>query len=166
MKFTPKTEEQLERERQEAEKNRLMPYGTVCDFETVGASNEVSSKGSDMIKLVVRVYTPNGDERMFNDYLVSSFEHKLRHAASACGVLDRYDEGNLDAADFLYKSGKCIMGIERDKSGNYPPKNKIADYVKRNPDEKPAVAPTPKSGAELDDEIPFYPNQPSRLVLI
>lgn len=153
MKFTPKSEQQLEAERLEAEKNRLMPYGTVCDFETVEASNERSGKGSDMIKLIVKVFAPNGEERMFNDYLVATFEHKLRHAASACGVLDKYENGELDATDFLYKSGKCIMGIERDKTGNYPPKNKIADYVKRAEGDSAPVA--RKAPADLDDEIPF-----------
>lgn len=155
MKLTPKTEQQLEEERRDAESNRLMPYGTVCDFETVGASNEVSSKGNDMIKLVVKVFTPNGEERLFNDYLLASFEHKLRHASSACGVLDKYESGEVDAQDFLYKSGKCIMGIERDKSGQYPPKNKIADYVKRTADEAAVSAPPARKAAELDDEIPF-----------
>lgn len=153
MKFAPKTEQQLEQERKEAEQNRLMPFGTICDFEIVNADDKVSSAGNDMIKLAVKVFKPSGEEQIVDDFLLESMEYKLRHAASACGLIDKYSAGELHAYDFPGKTGKCKMGIKRDKTGQYPPKNVINNYIKR-PDNESGAAPA-KTAADLDDEIPF-----------
>lgn len=168
MKFEPKTEAYLEKEKSEQAAKRLLKFGTICDCEVIRAENQKSkvkpdgSGGNDMIYLLVKIWTPDGEEKMFDDYLLASFEHKLRHAADTFGVIEKYNLGTLDASDFDGRSGKCKMGIQKDKSGQYPDKNVINDYVKKLPKEsiKTGVLEEvqkqfPGAKAITDDEIPF-----------
>lgn len=160
MKFQPKDEQTLEREKAELASKRLMKYGTICDCEVVDAENKVSSKHNEMIKLVLRVFTPDAEEKIFDDYLLASMEYKLRHAADTFGLLDKYEAGILMASDFFNKTGKCKMGIEKDKTGQYPDKNKIVDYVKRGvgmamPTTLPSKESVATGALPIDDEIPF-----------
>jgi len=37
--------------------------------------------------------------RTISDYLLAETPEKLRHASEACGLLDRYDTGNLSATN-------------------------------------------------------------------
>lgn len=155
MRFEPKNEVTLEKEKAELASKRLMKYGTICDCEVVNAADEISSKQNEMIHLTLRVFTPDGDEKIFDDYIVSSMEFKLRHAADTFGILEKYEMGMLEAADFFNKSGKCKMGIQRDKTGQYPDKNVISDYVKRSAESAPAVQNKSSAQTMIDDEVPF-----------
>jgi hypothetical protein len=82
-----------------------------------------------MIELKVKVSGPDGSARIITDYLVEQRAYKLRHAAEACGLLDKYNTGCLTNSDFRKKRGKLKLGIEKDKTGKYPDKNVVADYV-------------------------------------
>lgn len=155
MKFTPKDENTLEKEKAELAAKRLMKFGTVCDCEVINAEDEISSKQNEMIHLTLRVFTPEGDEKIFDDYITASMEFKLRHASDTFGVLSQYERGALSAADFFNKSGKCKMGIQRDKTSQYPDKNVISDYIKRDHQSSPPVRESVATGAMIDDEIPF-----------
>lgn len=125
------------------------------DFQVMTAIDTQSKAGNEMIELETKVFNQEGRFRIFKDWLVSS-DHplnmaKVRHFASATGLLPQYEKGELRAADCIDKTGQCQIGIEKGKDP-YPDKNKIADY-----------APTPAKGAPLiasvtelpDDEIPF-----------
>lgn len=155
MQFQPKDEATLEKEKAEIAAKRLMKFGTICDCEVMQAEDQVSQKGNEMIYLLTRVYTPDGEEKIFDDYIVSSMEFKLRHAADTYGLLDKYESGSLLAEDFFGRSGKCKMGIQRDKEKQYPDKNVIADYVRRSPETTVSIKETVKTGTILNDEIPF-----------
>ena len=65
---------------------------------------------------------------MITDYLVEKRIEKLRNAARACGLLDRYEAGTLTDTDFRGKRGNLKLGIEKGKKG-YPDKNVVIDYV-------------------------------------
>lgn len=122
MKFQPKTEKQIAEE-------GLMPEG-VYSFEVSGAKDAVSKNGNDMIELKLRIFDNEGNSRgMITDFLMEKIAYKLRHAADACGVLDKYESGEILACDFENKMGEVKVRIQKDKNGQYPDKNIIADYV-------------------------------------
>lgn len=148
MKFAPKTETEV----QEA---GLQPAGDY-DFEVAEASDEVSKKDNEMIKLKLRVYSDNGGYFTVFDYLLESIPYKLRHFAYATGVSPAYEAGTLLARDCDQRTGRCKIAIQPAKDG-YPAKNIVRDYL---PEEKQngaaAPKPTTKPAPELvDDEIPF-----------
>ena len=153
MKVTPKTEAQLIEE-------SLMPDG-VYDFEIVSAVDTKSKAGNDVIKIGLNVFDHEGKPRGMNDYIVDSMEFKIRHAADACKILDKYEAGELLGEDFAGKTGKLRIGKQPD-SRDGTLRNVVKDYIKRSDAAygidaptgytKPAKsAPTPA----IDDEIPF-----------
>lgn len=155
MKFTPKSETEI----QEAADERLASYlweKGDYDFEVLDCSDEVSKKGNEMIKLMLKVYNNDGKTQNVFDYLLESMEHKLRHAAYAVGLGERYEAGDLEAADFEGKSGKLTLDIQPAKDG-YGAKNVAKDYVVS--DEAQAKRSAAKTSRvvheDLDDEIPF-----------
>ena len=76
----------------------------VYPFEIVEADEKVSqSGGNPMIELKVKISRPDGASRVLPDYLVAKRIEKLRNAAAAMGMLDRYEAGSLPAADFRGK---------------------------------------------------------------
>jgi hypothetical protein len=86
-----------------------------------------SESGKDMIQLVVRV--TNGDQtRVVIDYLMPDIAGKLRHACDACGLMARYQAGELHAGDFIGRAGRLRLRIERARGG-YTDRNIVADYV-------------------------------------
>jgi hypothetical protein len=90
--------------------------------------DEISSKGRPMISLKLRLSDGNGKSRVLTDYLLAETEEKLRHAASACGLLDRYETGSIKGPEFRGKRGKLKLIVEKAK-GEYGPKNAVADYI-------------------------------------
>lgn len=135
MKFQPKTEKQIA-------EDGLRKAG-VYSFEIVDAVEAVSKKNNEMIKLVVRLYNSGGDDcGTITDYLLESLAYKLRHAAEACGLIEKYDSGFLSSDDFIGKTGELKLTIKKDKTGQYPDQNVVSDYVV-------------KKSVELDDDMPF-----------
>jgi hypothetical protein len=152
MKVTPKTEKEI------AESNLWQPaeYG----FEILDATDEVSkSSGAEMIKMKVAVYNGEGEQRIVFDYLLDSMAHKVRHAADCCGLLDKYEAGTLMADDFKGKNGYLKLRIQKDKTGAYPDKNVIADYVVGKSADAPAANVNGKGKVSApipdDSSIPF-----------
>ncbi len=154
MRFIPKTEKEI------SEANLWQPG--IYDFEVleytslgntrVATIDTTSKNGNEMIVLVCRVYHPNGQFRIIVDYLLESMMFKLRHAAEACGLLDRYEQGELSASDFIGRFGQAQLGIQKDKGGQYPDKNNIVDYIKNSS----GIAISKESDLPvLDDEISF-----------
>lgn len=149
MKFTPKSENEI------ASENLIQP-GTY-DFEIVDAENALSKNNNEMVKLKLHVFDDNGNARIVFDYLLESMAYKLRHAADACRLLDKYETGHLIAEDFKGKTGKLKLAIQKSKDPLYADKNVVADYVKRESaaDSAPQAKPEKQVAADLDDEIPF-----------
>ena len=99
------------------------------------AVEKVSQSGHNpMIELKVKISRADGASRVIPDYLVEQRAEKLKHAAAACGLLDKYESGSLPGSDFRGKRGKLKLAVEKGKNG-YPDRNVIADYmVTRLPD--------------------------------
>lgn len=151
MNFTPKTEKELSEE-------NLFPAG-VYPFEVLEAKDTTSKKGNEMIELKLRVF--HGERHQFvNDYLLESIGYKLRHSAVTLGLGDAYESGSLSGHDYKGKSGFVKLKITKDKTGTYPDKNEVADYVEEPKAGGGPLAPKAGTGGNdpADDDIPFAAN--------
>lgn len=135
MEFTPRSE-------QEIRNARIWKKGTY-DFEITEASERLSKTSQKpMIELKVMLTNAEGGKRYMNDYLMPQMAGKFRHAAEACGLLERYESGKILDSDFKGKKGKLLLVVEKDKTKKYPDKNAILDYV------TPVYAPVETEGLE------------------
>lgn len=140
MKFTPKTEEEL---------NKLLDPG-FWDWECIQAEEKTSKAGNQMLHLINKCWDKNGRSALVHDYILDSFDWKIRNFAYAGGLDKRYEMGEIDAHICVGASGKCKGAIEKDKTGQYGDKNKIVDYIISD-----NLEPKKETPADLDDEIPF-----------
>lgn len=130
----------------------------VYDFEVSDATEGESKAGNGMFTVQVDVYDQDGKKKTISDYLLPGsefFGFKVRHFAESIGMLKEYENGDIDANDFINRTGKCKIGTQKGKDG-FGDKNVIRDYLKSNSNgsatPKEAAA---KAQAPLDDEIPF-----------
>lgn len=152
MKFQPKTDKEIAEE-------KLLPEG-IYDFTISNSEHYVSkSSGKESIKILVRVFKPDGNFMLVDAYLSPNYIKLLKHACDACGLSVAYEMGELNAEDFIGKSGKLKLKIQKDKTGDYSDKNVIDDFVV---DKDKATAPKPmpvsksvKAAEVIDDEIPW-----------
>lgn len=141
MKFQPKSEKEI------AEAN-LWPRGEYA-FEILESEDAKDKNNNDMLKLKVKVFKDSGASQNIFDYVSGAWmEFKLRHLADACGMLKEYETGELEAYSFVGKTGTCKIGVSVDKTGQYPDKNSIQDYLVANGN-------APKRSTNDDDNIPF-----------
>lgn len=124
------------------------------DFEVLKADERISKNGNDMIEVNLKLYDPEGRSFRLFDYLVSSegMAYKVRHFASATGLLTQYEKGELRAVDCVGKTGRCQVTIQKAKDG-YPAKNVVQDYAPQLPGAALIKSVAPED--EVDDEIPF-----------
>lgn len=130
------------------------------DYEVIKAVRKDSkSNGLPMIELQLKVWDHNGTQGLVYDYLMltgSKFSlRKIRHFCYSNGMESFYESGKLSASDCEGKTGKCYIGIQKDKNGQYPDKNIIADYTMSNVNSNSL---NNKNGLEPpvhDDDIPF-----------
>jgi len=142
MRFQPKTEKEI------SEAN-LWPAGKYA-FKILEAEESEDKNGNPMIKLNVQVFKETGASQRIFDYVSGAWmEYKLRHLAEACGLIDEYERGEIEAYQLVGKTGLAKVNISKDKTGQYPDKNGIADYVS---DVVEAASDAPGGG---DDNIPF-----------
>lgn len=147
MKFTAKTEKQLNDE-------RLIPDKTVCDYEVVNALDTKSKKsGADMIELHLKVYHGEGFVLM-RDWIMEAMAHKLLHFCEASNLMKPYAAGTLCAADCVGAAGK--LRVKVDPEGDFPAKNSVKDYIGTKEAEKLAAkVATPADATPEDDDVPF-----------
>jgi len=151
MRFTPKSQKELDEE-------RLLPDGQY-GFVISDAKNKTSAAGNEMIELTVRVFKPDGNFILISDYLMEKMLYKLLHCCEVCGLTKEYEAGELDPNLFVGKEGYVKIKTQKDKTGAYPDKNVIADYISSDDGAK-FTAPKDNlskalDGDELEDDIPF-----------
>lgn len=155
MKYTPKSEAELEKEKQDALNASLLPNGEY-DFEVLQTSDKASSSGAEMITLKLNIFDNEGNGRIIFDYLTEAMGWKIRHAADACGLLATYEAGSLSAASFEFATGKVKIKTQKGNKEYPNPKNVVEDYVKRGDGMPVAHVPAQAPAAILNsDEIPF-----------
>lgn len=158
MKFKPKSENDIT-------SSNLWEPGEY-DFEVFEAVDATSAAGNEMTKLILHVFNADAERRNVWDYLVDTEggAFKIRHFAEAVGLLSEYERGELLAIDMINRVGRCKLNIQKDKTGQYPDKNGIADYLKPKSDRSATVQSAPRASSnarqkvqsgDIDDEIPF-----------
>ncbi len=147
MKFQPKSADEIARE-------KLLPAGDYS-FVVSQATEKVSKTGNDMIEVLLRVFKDDGSFVLITDWLMEKMAHKLRHFCEATNLLEKYEQGTLEAHDLVEKTGKLKLVIQEDKTGAYDPKNSVKDYIVGD-----ATIPTKNAkagtvGEVIEDQIPF-----------
>lgn len=142
---------------EEIQASLLAPDG-IYDFTVIDAVEKESKKGNAMIEVKLNVFTDVGELHLY-DYLLELMAFKLRHFCSSIGVLADYNMGVLEVDNIIGRSGK--VRITSKKEGDYPLRNVVKDYVKKENGEPPRERPTegvPASVAPTggpQDDIPF-----------
>lgn len=117
-------------------KDSLWPVGEYA-FEITEAMDSVSQKtGNEMIVLYVTVFKSDGKRFSFKDYLLDAFPLKLRNCIDTCGLADRYNSGEINARDFVGKSGVLYLG-QAEAKGDFPARNEIRNYLPGKTLERP-----------------------------
>lgn len=147
MRFTPKTDAEI------AQAN-LLPAGEY-DYEVVSAAEKTSKTGNDMIELRLRIFAGES-ERSLTDYLLEAMPAKLKHFCDSHGMSQHYTNGTLHARDCEMLMGRCKVGVEKDRAGKYPDKNRVIDYVVgRTVSASANGVPTFPDTGVSDGDIPF-----------
>lgn len=142
MRFTPKTTEELEKE-----KFFLSPGE--AQFEILTASEETSKKMNQMFKLQLKIWDCDGREGQLYDYVVLNTHGKLVQLLLSVGMMDKYMSGEVLPEDLINRSGRAMIHIQKDKEGKYPDKPAIKEYL------------APESGRkeppdfDKDSDVPF-----------
>jgi hypothetical protein len=147
MQFEPKTDKEIQ------EMNLFEPGE--YDFQVLEAHDAFSAKGNEMIKLKLLFTNDEGRQQIIFDYLMAAIPHKLKHACDCIGHADKYASGSILAEDFINKSGCAKIFIQKDRTGQYPDKNAVADYIVDKVKGQAKQAPISHSSDVLDDDIPF-----------
>jgi hypothetical protein len=145
MRVTPRTEADLAEE-------KLWDIKISYGFQVLEATDQVSKSGNEMIKLKLLVFTDTGRERIMYDYLLDAMAHKVRHAAAATGLLASYEAEELQAHEFVGKTGSLKLGRRVNQQTGLP-ENTVVDYVYEK-DAPQVVKPTVALPLS-EDEIPF-----------
>lgn len=158
MKITPMTDEQIA-----AEKAKFGPWPRgAYDFEVAAAEDAISKAGNEMIVLELQVFDRNGNRRNMKDWLVDSVPVKLKNVCDAVGLHTAYANGDVASYDFVGRTGKLMLTIERREG--YDDRNKVAGYVPADHAAAPTARQAPTAarksaggggGQDLDDSIPF-----------
>lgn len=161
MNFTPKSEDEIQRE-------NLLPEGAY-PFKVIKAEASKSKKGNDMIAIQIRVFADDGSQSTVFDYLLEAMAFKLRHFCEEVGLLDKYEAGTLEPEDCEQREGMVQLEIQ-EADGAYRAKNNVVDYgagddapskpvpPARPPARTPAQRPATPKDPDLDvapDDIPF-----------
>lgn len=147
MHFKPKTENDIARE-------RLRPDGEY-PFTVYSAIEKVSKAGNPMIVVELDVFDPMGNQFSVTDYLMESMAFKLRHFCYGIGLSAEYDNGTLEAAAIVGRSGSLKLSFQ-EANGNFPPKNVVKDYIKEPSGSAPKQTIKPVAAAPIQPD----PNDP------
>jgi len=152
MRFTPKTEAELELE-------GLLPDNTY-EAEVLKCEEKSDSKGRDMLSLKLNVLGEHGSRHIYDHISPhwGGFAVKFREFFESMGQLPMYESGDIDPELLVGQYVTVITGTE--KQDDYPAKNVIKAYVtaevgnaQRN---KPAILAEAKAEAEKPgSDLPF-----------
>lgn len=147
MRFTPKKDEELN-------SFDLFPKGEY-DFAVIKSFDEVSKAGNTMIKLELDIYSENGGRTRIFDYILESIPHKLKHFCQTAGLEKEYETGDITADMCRNRTGRCLVVVKQDKSGEYPDKNEIKDYCKPEQNQEKQAEKKMNLDDINEEELPF-----------
>lgn len=102
---------------------------------------------NNMLVVELNVMNNEGREIKITDWVLLDMENmewKFRHFAATCGLLEKYENDELEINDFLGQHGVAKISIqEYQKDNEKLVTNRIMDYIK------------PENKDFLDDDIPL-----------
>jgi hypothetical protein len=157
MRFTAKTEEQLQEE-------NLLPLGWY-DFEVLEAHHKISKAAQargetepNMIHLKLRVYETPERGVFVDDYLLEEMAFKLLHFCSETGLMAAYSSGQLTPEMCVGKAGRVKIGPSKPK-GTFKAKDEVKDYGEKesaSPQKQAGkISSTPPPASQPEDDIPW-----------
>lgn len=106
-------------------------------FTVLSAVEAVSKNGHNMIKILLECYDCENNKGNIFEYLTFNDNifcaAKIKHFCYAVGLENSYESGKLNSYECAGRSGRLIIGIQKDKKGEHPDKNCVYDFLK--PDE-------------------------------
>lgn len=140
------------------------------DGEIASIEEQTSKAGNDMLKLGVKVYHPDGRDKIVTDYIVNPTGlFKLKQIAMALGQGAVFNAGKFDP--YSMKDKRICVSLKVTESEQYGEKNEVKKYsspkvsspAKPNPaaarSQRPGAIETPSPIGEADgipaEEIPF-----------
>jgi hypothetical protein len=99
------------------------------DAEIREVSQQESEAGNNMLVARLTVTDPEGNKHDLRDHILTDLAVaalKLRHLVQAVGALAKYEQGQLDEADFVGRVVCVKIGIN--KRGPYAGRAVILDY--------------------------------------
>lgn len=151
--FIPKNDEEIN-----AIQNIALLEQGIYSFVVKQIEQQISKANNSMLEIRIGVIDKDGGERNITDYLLATPQmiYKLKHFCEAIGMEDKYSEGSFEPTDFINRSGKVKIGIEKgapkkDGSGFYRDKNNVIDYIKAEVKSKNVE----KIEDDFDDDIKF-----------
>ncbi len=128
----------------------------IVDF-TISKAEEAVSKnsGKDMLKLVLKVWDCHGVEGLVYDYITASpkMAWKLKHFFESIGQGEQYQKGTINSEELIGKSGKAILAMQSDKTGQYGDKIGVKDYMEKVGEDK--VKNDLPDFTSKDEDVPF-----------
>lgn len=124
MQFTPRTEDELQRE-------SLCPDGLQA-FTVMSAAFHTSKTGNESLKVKINIHGSDGNDYHAYDYISPEgrMAYKFRHFFAVIDRIDIYERGNITAQeceDITGLSGWCMVGVKPAKDG-FKAANRINDY--------------------------------------
>ena len=148
MRFKPMSEEDIQA-------MNLLPPG-VYQFEVIDAVEKKDKNNKEFMALILKVWDNDGRERKVFSNLFT--ERLLRHFCVSTNMIEKYEMGVINPIDCLGKSGCAEFGIEKDKTGKWPDKNSVIDFITKDSfraiNNAATEAPIKKAN-EFDDDLPF-----------
>lgn len=144
--FTPMTDEDIQNEMDERQKEFLLEDGTY-DIKVTKCVERQSKSGNDMFEISIEIVNPKGKNRTVFEYILhdQKWMHKLKSVCDCLDMGEQYSKGSISCDDFESKAGRAE--VERFNDKQYGWKNKISKYL---PTGEQSV-----SEEIIDDDLPF-----------
>lgn len=142
MQFTPKSEKEIYAPTYEP--------GTY-KFRVIDASEEISKKGNEMIKITLEVSDGVNAPTRVNDFIlnIDKSHYKLLNFCKAIGKVSLYESGNIGVFDIKEQRGKANFHYEEYEGRHYL---KVKDYLEKKEN---TLANDEQQPSDPDDDIPF-----------
>lgn len=96
---------------------------------TIEVVERHSKRNTPMMEMSIEVYGPNGDTRIIKDYLTDApfLASKFRNLCAVCGVLQQYEDGEVNPQDLAGHDIRVKLSIEAKRP--FPARNVVVDYL-------------------------------------
>lgn len=145
MQFKPKTEEEV---------RRIFDKGDYR-FDVSDATERNDKEGRPMLAVKINIHHSviNGKTNIVDVYFTSNpnFEFLFRHFMCSIGLEDVYEKGEVKPFQLIGKKGVARIGVKVDKTGTYPDKNSVLDFLISDK----SSTESSNSNKELNEEIPW-----------